>query len=114
MQELTRRGICYNLEKSPYTTTLAYGDKLIIFYFSSTRYKEKFDSELDAARDTLHESLSNRFKIDICFSFLSDLILYRRIEKRGFHVFYDGEVYDQWPTSLNVHNALLNGVKKMK
>lgn len=112
--QLSRRGICYNLEKSPYSTTLAYGDKLIIFYFSSSLYKEKFENELDAARNTLHKSLSKRFKIDISFIFLSDLILYRRIEKRGFHVFYDGEVYDQCPTSLNVHNVLLNGVKKMK
>ena len=108
MQELTRRGICYNLEKSPYSTTLVYGDKLIIFYFSSARYKEKFDSELEAARDTLHESLSKRFKIKITFDILSDLILYRKIEKRGFHVFYDGEAYRQWPSSIK-----LDGVNQM-
>lgn len=108
MQELTRNGICYNLSKSPYTTRLVYGDTLIIFYFSSERYKNKFDNELADARNKLHESLSKRFKIKITFDFLSDLILYRKVEKRGFYVFYDGEVFTEWPKQVK-----LDGVHKM-
>lgn len=109
MHELTRRGVCYDLEKSPYQIELWYGDKLIIFSFSSANNKERFKTKLLDHRKKLEKSLTNRFKIIITFDILADLILYKNVEKRGFYLCYDGEVFKQWPATLK-----LDGVKKMK
>lgn len=82
---LTRSGISYNLESSPYTLKVEYQkNDYIIFRFSSNLYKEKFESKLLSNRDDINRSLSKRFGFIIVNEKLSDLKLYSSIEKRGF------------------------------
>lgn len=83
--KLTRGGVTYNLEASPYYYTVSYEDSTTITYmFSSDFYKKKFIDKIEENRETINLSLTKRFGIDINFSKLCDIKLYSLIEKRGF------------------------------
>ena len=82
---LTRNGIAYNLNLSPYKTTIKYGENdYIIFKFSSKLYKDNFKTKLKDNRESINKSISKRFGFNIEFDKLCDLKLYSSIEKRGF------------------------------
>lgn len=87
---LSRRGIAYNLEQSPYKIDKVYGDNKITFKFSSQLYINKFNERCENNRKSINESISKMFKIDFSNDILCDLKLYSDIEKRGFYVFIDG------------------------
>lgn len=97
---MTRNGIVYDLIKSPYKTTL----NGITFYFSSTNHLEKFNEQFKENRETLVYSLYKRFKLGVYINELYDLVLYNKIETRGFLVSYKGDFYK----CLN--NIILSGV----
>ena len=82
--ELTRRGIANNLDISPYTLIVDYDNESLEYVFSSQRYKDDFYNKYIDNRIKINESLSNRFKMNIEFDKLCDLVLYSKIEKRGF------------------------------
>lgn len=86
MKMLTRDGVCYNLINSPYF----FETKDITFYFSSNFYKQKFIEEYIQNRLKISESLSNRFDLKLNFINPADIILYSKIEKRGFVINYKG------------------------
>ena len=77
---ISRRGICYDLKLSKFKSTQ--GD--LTFVFSSQLHKEKFEEQLKTNRDTVNYSLSKRFKIKVDVSALADIVLYKKIETRGF------------------------------
>lgn len=79
---LTRRGIEYDLEKSPYRVKSQH----LIFHFSSELYRSKFVDECKDYIQFISESLYKRFKFLVRFDELALLVLYRNIEKRGFYV----------------------------
>ena len=59
------------------------------FYFSSLFYKEKFIKEhIDFIRDETMK-LKIKFKCSIYFDEMILLLLYKKIEKRGFKVLYN-------------------------
>lgn len=95
----SRSGVCYDLENSEYKST----QNGLTFVFSSQLYKDKFESRVKENRDIINYSLTKRFGISIDVSTLADVVLYRKIEKRGFlivakedkmqcvkHITYDG------------------------
>lgn len=83
---LTRYGVCYNLENSPYIfKTLS-----TTFHFSSQFYFEKFVEEYRQHRKKIADSLSLRFNFGVTFDSVADIVLYSRIEKRGFYIIYKG------------------------
>lgn len=87
MTKLTRSGITYNLTSSPYVVELRYSDDLVIkYYFSSELYVNKFNEKLSKYHKTIKESLSKRFKIEIDLEELSDILLYSKVETRGFFI----------------------------
>lgn len=82
---LTRDGIAYNLELSPYKEVITYSkNDSLTFIFSSELYRGKFKEKLEANREKINTSLSNRFKFNIVNDKLSDIQLYSSVEKRGF------------------------------
>ena len=84
---LTRNGITYNLKLSPYEHIIKYSNGETIKYkFSSVLYREKFITRLNENRETINNSLSKRFGIELNNDVLCDLKLYSCIEKRGFLV----------------------------
>ena len=91
MDGLTRSKIAYDLNISPHETQVKYEDgKTLKFIFSSELYKRNFMRKLEEHRETINQSLSNRFGFPIRYDMLSDLKLYTTIEKRGFLIYQDG------------------------
>lgn len=79
---LTRNGVELDLEESKYK----YNYKELTFYFSSRFYLNKFNNELKKYIDKENKILYNKFKVNANYSLLLAISLYKRIEKRGFHI----------------------------
>lgn len=86
---MTRNGVIYDLTCSPYYIIIGKTS----FYFSSKNHLEKFTEKLYENRDNIKLSLSNRFGMDIQFNTLADIILYDKVETRGFFVIHEGVKY---------------------
>ena len=83
---ITKRGIYYDLNDSTYTLKV----EGLTFYFSSKFYLEKFTREYS----NFIKDETMKFKIKYkCNAYIDEmllLLLYKKIEKRGFKVLYDG------------------------
>lgn len=77
---ISRNGICYDFSVSDYRHTV----DGITYVFSSELHKEKFAKRLSDNRKTISKSLSKRFGFDITVTKLADIVLYKKIETRGF------------------------------
>lgn len=77
---ITRNGVCYDLTKSTFTETV----NGLTFVFSSQLHLDKFLSKLHENRDIVNYSLSRRFNLSVDVSQLADIVLYKKIETRGF------------------------------
>nr|UWD73942.1 MAG: late genes activator [Bacteriophage sp.] len=89
-ETMTRGGVEYNLNISPYRYT---ADTGLTFVFSSKYHLDTFKNKQVENRNRLNESLSNRFNYYVEFNILADCVLYRQIEQRGFLILKDGENY---------------------
>ena len=87
MAKLTRSNIAHDLNISPHKVDVVYSDEVITYVFSSDWYRQKFIDRIDANREKISESLTNRFGFIIKNNKLADLKLYITIEKRGFLIF---------------------------
>lgn len=76
----TRNGVCYDLNRSTYRATL---DGLT-FVFSSRLHMEKFTAKAKENREIINYSLTKRFGVAVDVSQLADVVLYKKIETRGF------------------------------
>lgn len=81
---LTRDGICYDLNKTPWNYEVAYQDQILKFRFSSEYYLNNFIKKLGSNRKKINDSLTKRFGIILENNKLCDIKLYQSIEKRGF------------------------------
>lgn len=89
---MTKSGIERDLKNSPYITTINYGKNCITYVFSSMTAKTKFEDQIEAYRKEVTESLTNRFRIKFFVGKdLSDVNLYRKIERRGFLIVVNGD-----------------------
>ena len=77
---VTRNGVFYDLTKSHYKCVI----NNLTFVFSSYLHLKKFKKKLEEHRKTVNNSLTNRFNIDVDVSLLADVVLYKKIETRGF------------------------------
>ena len=84
---ISRNGICYDLEISPYKVII----DNIVYVFSSKYHAEKFKKKLNENREIINSSLEKRFNYKINVSTLADIVLYRKIETRGFLIINKGE-----------------------
>lgn len=90
MAKLTRNNIAYDLHHSPYNFYKDYKDLEIIYVFSSELYRAKFNQRMKDNRKSISESLSKRFGLEVKNDVLCDIVLYSKIEKRGFLLFING------------------------
>ena len=81
---LTRDGIAYDLNISPYRLEVPYEDCTLTYVFSSELYRKNFYNRFLENREKISASLSKRFGFHIENDLLCDLKLYTMIEKRGF------------------------------
>ena len=77
---ITRNGVCYDLTISPYRHTV---DGLT-YYFSSKPHHDKFKKKLKENRDIVNYSLTKLINYNVDVSQLADVVLYRKIETRGY------------------------------
>lgn len=96
MPKLSRGGIAYDLNVSPFTEVMKYEDvdgnstQEVKYVFSSDFYRIKFLSKIAENRKAINHSLSKRFGFEITNEVLCDLVLYSKIEKRGFLIVNNG------------------------
>lgn len=83
---LSRNGVAYNLELSPYEIIIEYDHEKIKYKFSTQLNLERFKKKLNDNRDKINGSLSNRFNIKITNNQLCDIKLYSQVETRGFYI----------------------------
>lgn len=102
---LTKNGVCYDLSKSEYK----HKEGNLIFVFSSQLHMKKFVEKLEENRDILNYSLTRRFNIPVNISELADVVLYRKIETRGFLI-VTSEGNELWPKEI----IYCGGVMKQK
>ena len=110
MVKLTRSNIAHDLNISPHTFDVWYAnDTNITFVFSSELYKEKFREKMRANRETINQSLSNRFGFTIRQDKLADIKLYTTVEKRGFLIYHNGVKAECLNTiTLDGQNLIMN------
>lgn len=84
---MTRDNICYNLKVSPYKFTILN----ITYFFTSEMHLQKFKDKIKENRKIINISLTKRFNINITFNVLSDVMLYKKIETRGFLLMIENE-----------------------
>ena len=83
--QLTRSGVAYNIEMSPYSLVVDYPNgEHLEYVFTSQLYKDIFYKKFIDNRTKINESLTKRFGMNIEFDILADLKLYAMTEKRGF------------------------------
>lgn len=91
---LTQRGICYNLELTPYSVIINYpNDEKVQYNFSSQYYVNMFNDKLVENRIKINDALSKRYNIKIINNKLADINLYSKVEKRGFYIINKEGVY---------------------
>ena len=98
---LTKNGICYDLESSPFVCTTPFFE----YRFSSGTHLRKFKENVDVRKSWLNDSMSRRFHIDVDMEILAELQLYMQVETRGFYVTNGVET---WRSAENIR---LSGLK---
>ena len=93
MNNLTRNGIAKDLAKSPYIFTEKIGNQRLDLYFSSRLHVQNFSQKRDENYNMIYNHIYKRFKYQTECRLLSELNLYQKIERRGFYVKIDKEVY---------------------
>lgn len=86
---LTRSGVAKDLKRSPFRIIL----NGVTYCFSSDKHLQKFKAQCYAYRAQVNLSLSHRFDYELDLSMIADLVLYRKIETRGFFIKYRGEEF---------------------
>lgn len=105
---ITRNGVCYDLQMSPYR----YTKDGLTFVFSSQIHLDKFKMKYKENRDIVNYSLTKRFKMNVNASQLADVVLYRKVETRGFLIVTaEGKtlcqkslVYNGWRVTTQIFN----------
>ncbi|MDP4120849.1 MAG: hypothetical protein Q8876_07345 [Bacillota bacterium] len=77
---MTKNGIVYDLENSPYTHKI----NNVEFMFSSKLHRHKFKDRLVINRINFQEKFTKKYGIEIDTTLLADVLLYDSIETRGF------------------------------
>lgn len=81
---ITKYGVAYNFKTSPYVEEVKYNNYVLNFVFSSQNNRLRFKNKLKDNREYVTNSLTKRFKFNVCLDILSDLSLYSKVENRGF------------------------------
>lgn len=97
----TRNGIYYDLTKSTYHFKVP--DTNIIFVFSSDLHLFKFEDQYKNHREDFNTKFKARYRINTDMKVMPDILLYNKIETRGFLI------VDRGGQKLCQESLLLNG-----
>lgn len=102
----TRNGIFYDLSKSVYKKLVP--DTMITFIFSSDLHLTKFEEQYKQHREEFNLKYQARFRVHLNLTVFPDILLYKRIEKRGFLLVNErGQKICQENLTLNGERAML-------
>lgn len=87
---MTRNGVEYRLEKSPYM----YEINGIKIFFSSKSHLNKFISFMPLYVLEMMDKFKERYGFNCYFETLFILMAYARIETRGFYIEYEGRCFN--------------------
>jgi len=82
---MTKDGIEYNLNITPYKVDVCYTGVIITYKFSSEMYKNKFINQSVKNRE---KNVNENFKLNM--EIVRDIKSYNNIEKRGFEILKNG------------------------
>lgn len=103
---LSRYGVCYDLEVSPYSVTWG-GWR---FMFSSPSHADRFDKSIEKHIEWLNDSLSNRWTFHVRADEVAVFDLYRKVETRGFCVYpFESDAPVMKPGRVNVYMSVGGG-----
>lgn len=105
LDRITRGGIYYDLSVSPFK----FVDNEVTYVFSSQKNLNRFTNLVLEHRIKISKSLTNRFNTKIYLRAISDIVLYKNIEKRGFLIKLEngGEVRCQESVAVDSDNLIL-------
>lgn len=82
----------------------------LVFYFSSKFYQEKFIREYSEYLKDETMKLKIKFKCNIYCDEMILLLLYKKIEKRGFKVLYKGkELIENYYIDFSINKLSIKG-----
>ena len=79
---VTKCGVYYNLTES----TFCYCMGEATFYFSSNSHLQKFTNRLPITKTEMNDLIERKWKLHTNFDFVAALVLYLKIETRGFYI----------------------------
>lgn len=100
---VSRNGIYYDFTKSVYRYKME--DTQVTFIFSSDLHLTKFEEQFRQHRIDFNMKLKSRYKLNIEVTLFADLVLYTKVETRGFLVINEGG------QKICPQNLILNGEK---
>lgn len=86
---MTRYGVERNLSISPFYVKT----EEAIYYFSSLTHEKKFRKMFHVKHSEVNEYLNKKYGVNIKGDLLAELILYQKIETRGYRVEWKGCVF---------------------
>ena len=78
----TKCGVYYDLTESEFY----YCKGEATFYFSSKPHLQKFTTRLPSTKNEMNTLIERKWKLHTKFDFVAALVLYLRIETRGFYI----------------------------
>jgi hypothetical protein len=80
---VTKDGIEYNLDITPYSQLVEYDSMILEFKFSSKFYLKKFNK---LCNSPTYDKGMLKYNFEVDVTFLEDLKTYINVEKRGFQI----------------------------
>lgn len=101
---MATKKVVYDLKDSPFAVTIG----RITYKFSSSLHKSKFIERIVSNREYYHNSILYRFKLKTNVTTWADILLYSKIETRGFLILVDGRECKWQNLELNGAIRILN------
>ena len=103
---MTKGGVYYDLDESNFCYGYKIGDDTIYFTFSSVSHLNKFEKQVDEYVEIFNDIMKRKFGVDPNMMGYPAILLYSKIETRGFKMYWHGE----FRSLLMVENLIKEGV----
>lgn len=101
---ITRGGVYYDLNESDFEYRFFPKPGIeLIFVFSSMNHCIKFSQQVRDYIHSFNSLLRNRYKVNPELTVYPSVILYRKLETRGFKMYWNGKCFD---SAMELESAL--------
>ena len=106
---ITKGGVYYDLDESNFQYHLHKGTLEMFFIFSSMSHLKKFENQLENFIFEFNSILNRKYDINPHLTAYPAIILYSRIETRGFKVFCNGYCRSVMEVEKAMKEGWING-----